>query len=58
MKEDDREDLIGRIDNEGFDYAFAYYSDFEEIEDDEFHKLRNEFLNSRQKLMDYIGYEE
>jgi hypothetical protein len=29
-----------RMDNEGIDYCFEHYSSFEEIKDEEFHKLR------------------
>jgi len=43
------------IDVEGFDYAFNDYSDFEEIEDDEFHKLREAYLAARAALAEYVG---
>ena len=29
-----------RMGNEGIDYCFEHYSSFEEIKDEEFHKLR------------------
>lgn len=29
-----------RMDNEGLEYCFKQYSSFEEIEDEEFHKMR------------------
>ena len=38
-----------RMDNEGIDYCFEHYSSFEEIKDEEFHKLRLEFLESMKK---------
>ena len=38
-----------RIRNEGIDYTFEHYSRFEEIKDEEFHKLRLEFLESIKK---------
>lgn len=50
--------VIATIENEGFDYAFAHYSDFEEIGDEKFHQIRKEYLKIRQELMDYIGMEE
>ena len=40
--------------NEGIDYCFEKYSSFEEIEDEEFHKLRNEFLDSMKKIRSYV----
>jgi len=43
-----------RMGNEGIDYCFEHYSSFEEIEDEEFHKLRNEFLESMKKIRKYV----
>jgi hypothetical protein len=36
------------------DYCFEHYSSFEEIEDEEFHKLRLEFLEITKKLKSYV----
>ena len=52
-----------RMDNEGIGYCFEHYSSFEEIEDEEFHKLRLEFLDSMKKIREYVkdkieSYEE
>lgn len=44
-----------RIHNEGFHYAFKYYSNFEEIEDETFHKLRLNYLESAKLLEDYVN---
>ena len=43
-----------RMDDEGMDYCFEHYSSFDEIEDEEFHKLRNEFLESVKKIRSYV----
>ena len=43
-----------RMRNEGIDYCFEKYSSFEEIEDEEFHKLRNQFLDSMKKIRSYV----
>lgn len=43
-----------RMDNEGIDYCFDGYSNWDEIEDEEFHKLRLEFLDSMKKIRDYV----
>jgi hypothetical protein len=40
--------------DEGMDYCFEHYSSFEEIEDEEFHKLRLEFLEITKKLKSYV----
>jgi FKBP-type peptidyl-prolyl cis-trans isomerase (trigger factor) len=42
------------MDNEGIDYCFEHYSNWEEIEDEEFHKLRLEFLSSMDKIRKYV----
>lgn len=52
-----------RMDNEGIDYCFEKYSSFEEIKDEEFHKLRLDFLDSMKKIRKYVedkidSYEE
>ena len=52
-----------RMDNEGIDYWFEHYTSFEEIEDEEFHKLRMEFLESMKIIREYVkdnigNYEE
>ncbi len=46
------------IENEGFDYSFTGYSAFDDIIDDEFHKLRLAYLLAREKLANYIGTSE
>lgn len=43
-----------RMDNEGLEYCFKHYSSFEEIEDEEFHKLRKELLDSIEKIRNYV----
>jgi len=52
-----------RMDNEGMDYCFESYSSWDEIKDEEFHKLRLEFLSSMFKIREYVkniieSYEE
>jgi hypothetical protein len=44
-----------RIDNEGFDYCFVSYSDFAEIKDEKFHKLRRAYVAAQKALEDYVG---
>lgn len=50
--------VIDTIEAEGFDYAFTGYSNFEEVQSEEFHKLRKEFLEARQRLADFLGVDE
>ena len=43
-----------RMDEEGFDYCFESYSRWDEIKDEEFHRLRLGFLQSMEDLRNYI----
>ena len=40
--------------NEGFHYCFKHYSSFEDIKDEEFHRLRTNYLQSAIDLEEYI----
>ncbi len=46
------QNVVYRIESEGVGYTFKHYSTFDEIEDKEFHKLR-EYLIQHIDLMDY-----
>lgn len=46
------------IDCEGFEYAFVHYSNFDDVKDEEFHKLRLAFIEARKKLQEYIEHNE
>lgn len=54
QEREDYEMVRYRMDDEGMEYCFKHYSTFEEIEDEEFHKLREEFLESSTKLREYV----
>jgi hypothetical protein len=43
-----------RMDEEGFDYCFEHYSRWDEIKEEEFHRLRLGFLQSMEDLRNYI----
>lgn len=45
----------GTINKEGFESAFVDYSEFQEIQDDEFHALRKKFLEARQGLANFLN---
>jgi len=51
---EDFADLRSRMNQEGFHYCFKHYSNFNEIEDQEFHKLRKDYLSAAEKLEKYI----
>jgi len=44
-----------RMGEEGFDYCFESYSRWDEIKDEEFHRLRKEFLRTMSELRNYIN---
>lgn len=44
-----------RMDAEGFHYCFSNYSSFEEVKDEEFHKLREDYLSSAEQLEKYVN---
>lgn len=56
------------VENEGFDYAFVHYTNFNGeaggesksslVTDPEFHRLRDAFLVARSTLIDYCGLED
>lgn len=48
------ENVAYRMDEEGFHYCFDSYSSFAEIQDPEFHRLREAYLRAAQKLEDYV----
>jgi hypothetical protein len=43
-----------RIRQEGFHYCFKNYSNFEEIEDERFHELRKQYLETAEMLEKYV----
>lgn len=54
MTEDDKCNLLYRINDEGFDYTFDGYSDWEEVKDEKFHLIRHLYLAAKEDLLTYI----
>ena len=54
QERDNWESLEYRIEAEGFDYCFDGYSSWKEIEDDEFHYLREKYLEAMENLHSYV----
>lgn len=46
------------VEFEGFEYAFCHYSDFKEIQDEEFHTARKAYEEAAKKLKKIIGLKE
>jgi hypothetical protein len=43
-----------RMDNEGLEYCFKHYSNFDEIQDEEFHKLRQTLLTNMENMRNMV----
>lgn len=55
MKPKDMRYIWGTIEKEGFEYTFVDYSDFDEVDDKEFHDLRKAYLEARSKFAKFLG---
>ena len=57
-KEDEQKEhfdyLLYKMFQEGFDYCFDGYSEWQEIDDETFHRLRKQYLSSKNELKHYI----
>ncbi len=43
------------VEIEGFHYCFTAYSDFKEINDPDFHRLREAFIKANNDLCEYLN---
>lgn len=57
MKKADRQIVQDTVENEGFDYTFVHYSNFEEIKDEEFHRLRVVYVKAQRALAELCEIE-
>jgi hypothetical protein len=55
MTDEEQKEVSFRVAEDGFDYAFRNYSDWEEIKDEKFHKLRKAYIKAAQALRSYVG---
>lgn len=51
-------EVLGVVENKGFEYTFINYSTFERIKDEKFHDLREKYIAAYKKLAEYIGFED
>lgn len=58
ITKEQREEVQFRIDYEGLDYCMIHYSDWSEVKDRKFHKLRNAYIKASKDLEDYIYKEK
>jgi hypothetical protein len=54
MKQEERDCILFKIENEGIDDTFNSYSDFYDIDDMVFHRLRLNYIHARKQLEEYI----
>lgn len=54
MNNEDKKYVLSKINQEGFHYCFESYSDFKEVKDEEFHRLRLAYLKSVKDMQDYL----
>lgn len=58
LTDKDKDKICSTIDSEGFSYTFVDYSSFPEIKDEEFHRLRKEYIKAQKALEKYVGWDE
>lgn len=51
---EDWERLRYRMKEEGIEYCFRHYSDWEEINDEKFHELRLKLIDTMKEIKDYV----
>lgn len=54
LTEDEIDDLLSKVDNEGFDYCFTSYSNWKELKDTEIYPLIQNYQNAYKKLEKYL----
>ena len=47
--------VLNAIDINGLDYAFQHFSKFEDIKDERFHALRENYLKAAQDMLDFLN---
>ena len=48
------ENVNYRMNEEGIEYCFMKYSDFNEVKDEKFHELREKYIKSLEELKLYV----
>lgn len=54
IKNGSMEDVLVIISCEGFDYAFHEYTSFKDVQDEEFHILREAFCVAQKAMITYL----
>lgn len=54
MTKSEKKYISSVIANEGFDYTFIHYSNFEEVKDKKFQELRNAYVSARKEFHAFL----
>ena len=54
---EEKDSILDTVEMEGFDYTFQAYSQFDDVKDEEFHRLRKQYLAAQEQLAKYIGFQ-
>lgn len=58
LKAEDKSFIQECVDNDGIDYVFREELSLDDIEDEEFQRLKTAYLEATQALIHYCGIEE
>lgn len=58
MTPKEAQDVRNAVENDGFDYSFRRYSDFEEVKSTRFHELRNAYVAAAKALAEFVGVDD
>ena len=51
-------DVVEDIEYEGFDYALIHYSNYDDVHDEKFQELYQQFKKARKELAEYLRVDE
>ena len=54
MTNEEKQEVAGEVDNEGFDNTFRHKTSFPEIKDERFHELREKYIEAAENLEKYF----
>jgi hypothetical protein len=58
MTQKETQGVRNAVENEGFDYAFRHYSNFDEVKSTRFHELRNAYVAAAKTLAEFVGVDD
>lgn len=49
------QDVLDAVENEGFDYAMRFYSNWEDVDNEEFQQLYTKYIDAAYELENFLG---